>query len=386
LCSLFLAFCYINHQEDASGLVDEERENLLLLRWRIYEPRFNYDALQFNLHYNVSDYVEDTYVSYTIYDGHGCSDGNNDVTALGYFDTRITPDATAEPGTGYGKREIELSTTLRPEIISNITDSSLYEAQGDNAAIHFCVRFSLYNNDPSNPESREISFSETKVTLFVSLINDFAIEDEYVAPKEIENQQASETFYVEGYLCQNKTSTKPLVVESPLEQGTAVKVCVKPMRRALEAGVRMRRIDSFTFARETNSQKAIVDGAPANVLTELSCLAGSSTCSFDTILMAAFFDGPGTVTGTGTASMQFGISNRRTRGLGSSDSSRREQAVTDELVVVFTLPDFEVQLSEYEFTATVPEDSKDASGAGYLRSSFLFSVMSVLLNLAVLAC
>ena len=99
----------------------------------------------------------------------------------------------------------------------------------------------------------------------------------------------------------------------PLTQGDNVRVCVVPEEVALLDGVLLRRIDSFTYMRQSPTdgntilQEAVRDGATANdVTTELFCERGSELCYFDTVLRSDFFFGRGEVYGFGEAWLQYG--------------------------------------------------------------------------------
>lgn len=99
----------------------------------------------------------------------------------------------------------------------------------------------------------------------------------------------------------------------PFRQGERIRVCVVPEDIALDDGVYMRRIESFTYMREkptdgsTIFQKAILDGVSANpALTELTCERGTEVCFFDTLLRSDFFFGRGEVYGFGEAWLQYG--------------------------------------------------------------------------------
>jgi hypothetical protein len=336
------------------------------LRWYIYEPDVTYDAQQFNLKFNVSDYINDNYVGHEIYDGHDCSNGASNITGQGYVDAWVTPDSTPL-GDGWGIRVMELSTKIVPE---NITFSNSYTHQGDNAEINFCVRFILYDNDPNVLGAIEFNHLDTKVTLYVNLLDNFAIQDINAAAQQVQGESSIDAFFVESFLCDVDDNPLPVDID-PFRQGSLVRVCVQPKQRAIDAGVRMRRIDSFIYTRNLTSQGAIVNnGAVAgNELTELWCATGSLLCSFETLLSAYFYDGAGTVTGIGTATVQFGTTSQR--GL---LSTRRGLEKRDSLLVTFEIPEFKVVMSKYEYSIYNPNPRSNACSTRPFFYSVIFGI------------
>ena len=77
----------------------------------------------------------------------------------------------------------------------------------------------------------------------------------------------------------------------------------------------MRSIDNFAFTRGTTIRQSAVEAnkQAGNLLTTYNPTQckGAVVCRFSTILFAQFYATPGTVSGQGTASMQFGSSARR---------------------------------------------------------------------------
>ena len=277
-----------------------------------------YDGLQFDLVFNVSDYIIQNYVGYIIYDTHECSDGvDNDITDGAYFDGVITVDET-EQEDGWGTREVLLATLISPDDIRN---SNAYIPDGNDAHIDFCVRFGLFNNDPSDPESVEINYVEQKITLYVDLTDGFSVSDTIVEAKAMTQKTDSDAFFVIAFLCTN--TGNEITDPETLQQGDVVRVCVEPTLQAYVTGLRMRRIDWFTWTRDDVpvSQEAIVGSAGAlNGLTDLSCELGDVQCSFETLLNSLFFESPGITAGLGSATMQFGAGSGSRRLQGGRDS------------------------------------------------------------------
>jgi hypothetical protein len=313
---------FFSTQGDASALTGYESENLLALRWKIYEPVVTYDELQFDLVFNVSDYIIQNYVGYKVYDTHECSDGanSNDITDEAYFDGVITVNGASSQEDGWGTREVTLATIISPE---DIRISNSYIQDGNDAHIDFCVRFSLFNNDPSDPASIEINFVEQKITLYVDLTDGFSVSDTVVEAKEVTQKTDTDAFFVIAFLC-TETGNE-MIDPGPFEQGEIVRVCVEPTIQAYVTGLRMRRIDWFTWTRDDIpvSQEAIVGSLGSlNGLTDLFCELGSVQCSFESLLNSLFFESPGITSGAGSATMQFGAGSGSRFLHGDSDSYR----------------------------------------------------------------
>lgn len=122
-------------------------------------------------------------------------------------------------------------------------------------------------------------------------------------------------YFVVGYLCDD--NREQMVFRVPISQGSKVRVCVEPTEEALQDGVYMRRIDSFTYQREKLpaepgqyvSQVAVRDGASADpATTELFCERGWELCYFDTLLKGDFYFSTGPVFGFGEAWLQVSTS------------------------------------------------------------------------------
>ena len=116
-------------------------------------------------------------------------------------------------------------------------------------------------------------------------------------------------FFVEGYICDE--GLQPVVLSEPQTQGSVVRVCVVPDPEARDAGIYIRRIDSFSFIRtdlpdgSTVSQEAVRDGQSVNPdFTSVFCAPGSEVCIMETLLKADFYTSPGGIFGYGEAWLQ----------------------------------------------------------------------------------
>ena len=288
----------------------------MALRWKIALGGVSYEGLVFELHYNVSDYIDERLVAYTIYDGPGCSASANFITQLNYFKVWVTEDDTAVGG-GLGTREITLNTQINA---TSITQSRVYTEANSEAQINFCVRLSLYNTNATDPLATEVNYYETAISLVVDLQDTFSIQSQVVQPKDKGVETASDAFFLEAFVCDEKGLPRP--PSDAFQQGEPVMVCVQPTAQAVEIGFRMRSIERFTFWQGYVSQEAIVSQKVAvNGLTDLKCDPGVVRCIFETLLTASFFQGPSTVEGSGFASLQMGS--------GSGSATRRLRSQID---------------------------------------------------------
>jgi hypothetical protein len=134
----------------------------LFEKFDIGKPAFSYETLQFDLNFQVSNAMSDTMVAYSVFDGHLCKEGSNDITnnTGAYLASRIRPDLQ-EVGNGDGFRTFLVTLNIEPE---NVRESPLYEDFVEYANVYFCVRLSVYNSDPldlpSGMEALEVNFLE----------------------------------------------------------------------------------------------------------------------------------------------------------------------------------------------------------------------------------
>jgi hypothetical protein len=134
-------------------------------------------------------------------------------------------------------------------------------------------------------------------------------------PKDPGLESFMQKYFVVGYLCDD--NKEQMIYRVPISQGSKVRVCVEPTDEALQDGVYMRRIDSFTYQREKAeagqyvTQVAVRDGASADpATTDLFCERGWKLCYFDTLLKGDFYFSTGPVFGFGEAWLQVRKSKR----------------------------------------------------------------------------
>lgn len=324
----------------------------LAQRWNISEPSFGYVNKTFSLNWEISDYIQDKFMFFRIYDGENCQTGveegtANDITPymgdLSSGNAFLVPRFTVDSNTGYqpneaisgnGIRQAFLHMEIQPEYISN---SSIYrenDAIGNvNAEIRFCTRFSLWNDyalayegrgfngtatDNStatyNEDAVEVNFQETIITLNIDLSDGFEIGSVAVEPADRTLRTANLACEVVGYECdeQNEPLDVPGFVRN---QGSLTRVCVTTTEQSKLAGLYMNRVNWFYFYRDNGAdgivqQNAIIPDSvrSPNGLTDYDCKPGEDPCGWDTILFANFFDRPGVgiVEGVGEATCQFG--------------------------------------------------------------------------------
>jgi hypothetical protein len=273
----------------------------LFERWDIAEPAFTYDSLDFTLDFEINQYIASVeQVTYTLFD-ETCDNayGGNGLSG--------SRGLTFDSVEAAGKQSIEIAMAIDASVIS--ADSEVYSesmVDGEMAAVvDFCVRFALHT--PADIGELEVNFLEIVITLNVDLTAGFEIGALAVAPLDRCVNTAAQDFLVEGYFCEENNEPDSSITAPVFNQGDLVKICVRPVQDAREEFfIRMLRITSFVFERGSINQPAVADGISASVLTDLFCDAGFAICHFETILFAAFYQSPGSVTGSGIADMRFG--------------------------------------------------------------------------------
>lgn len=287
-------------------------------KWNLTDNGFEYESLSFKLGYVTSDFVLNSMMSAELYDTN-CKEGGVPVPSEELSYTVLQDDTIA--GVGENPRIISVQIDINSAAISDsITYSETTNRVGElQATVQFCMRMGLFTN--SEP-AIEVNFLETIVILYIDLTDGFAIDNISVTPRDQLVQTANQAYQVEGFLCDFKNrELSDSEKAAARNQGSLLRVCVRPDEEARGDSVFMRSIDNFTWQRDfggaigIQNQEAVVDREPAlNGLTTLECVSGSEVCAFESILFAAMFRTPGLVTGSGVASMQFGtetITNTR---------------------------------------------------------------------------
>lgn len=227
--------------------------SLLQQRFAIDGPDYSYDALTFTMDFKISDFITNSMVGYTLYDGHKCKDGegfggDNDITENeGYLLHKIRTD-NAPLGDGSGTRSIKVSSQV---VIPDIAGSPLYATDSEGyGVVKFCLRMGIWNADRNEPMSMEVNFLETLLTLRLNVNGDFAIEAQ-VSNVDPLLKMNSEGVAVDAYICDYDDNTVPIM---PTEQGQTIRVCVTPVPEVLASGGLMRQIEKFDFFRQIPNQ------------------------------------------------------------------------------------------------------------------------------------
>ncbi|OEU20087.1 hypothetical protein FRACYDRAFT_268171, partial [Fragilariopsis cylindrus CCMP1102] len=237
----------------------------------------------------VSDYMDDSMVGYTLYDGLNCKESDNDITVnSGYLFSWLRTDLTPV-GDGSGERIMKVNAVLDP---TQLASSGIYTANedGSRATVDFCVRFSVYNVDKGNPNSMEVNYLENPITLDINLAGGITLDVE-LSRSDFVVQQVYQDIAVEAYMCDVEDNI--LTVEEGSQtrnQGQTVRICISPYSQTSIDGATIRSFEDFTFFRGDAEQVAILPdtgGVAADALTIISCIPGSSVCAFETLLSAS---------------------------------------------------------------------------------------------------
>ena len=267
--------------------------NALQQRFAIGGPDYSYDNMQFTMNFEVSDFMQDSMIEYSLYDGKNCKDGgDNDITENdGYLLSRIRTDNTPI-GDGSGIRSIRVESEI---VGSKLVNSGIYTANDDEntGVVEYCLRFGVYT------AGMEINYLEVPIALTISFDGRFSVQAA-VQPVDLVLASASQGAAVDAYICDRDDNLVPIM---PTEQGQTVRVCVSPTAENIARGTLMRQLEQFTFYRDlpVSIKQASIEpgtgGVPVDPLTLVSCRSGSTVCAFETLLQADFFTGPGIIRG-----------------------------------------------------------------------------------------
>jgi hypothetical protein len=148
--------------------------------------------------------------------------------------------------------------------------------------IEFCVRYSLYEGND------EVNYVESIVSLDVTMDGAFAVTGVTVSEKTKVTKSETQTYAVSAALCSSNTA---------FLQGSLICVQVSP---DVPGDVVVSGITDFTWDNGQLTQIAI----DATVGQSLSSYT-TGTATFDTILLAAFYEAGLAVSGTGAATLAF---------------------------------------------------------------------------------
>merc|ERR1711971_246166 len=319
----------------ANAQKEEEDRTLATLaeKWSISDPDYIQNGLDFMFDYPVSIWIDQGQAYYEVYDSE-CKEGGNLVTTgftlspmVDVPAGSVTDDATFDIAGKTAQVTVGVDTSSITSNTDVYTETNTDGAAG--ASIVFCVRFGL-NTFGDTPI--EVNFLESVITLSIDLSAGFSVDAINVTPKDQILNTATQTYTVEGYMCQDGTDTPVADAAAALSQGSLISVCIKPDADGITDGIKMRTIDSFEWTRDTTTQAAIESAVAAgNLLTsfdEIAC-AGGDYCQFSSILFAAFYATEGQVSVNGVASMQFGT-RRLSEGSGLRALQEQEAAATSD--------------------------------------------------------
>jgi hypothetical protein len=270
---LFLVLSYI-----ALAVVDGQT---LLEKWAIEEnpvTTFDENTNTFTQTFEVDDSIVLINTGGQIYD-EGCREGGNAfyVQADGVSNT-----ATTMAGTGLATLTFQLDLDIL-RLDDNILDVDPLDPQGAN--MRFCSRFLLKTDDATV----EVTFLETIITLNFDLTAGFEITSFTTQSKERFETLKQKDYGAEAYLCDPANPSEELD-SNIFSQGSVIQVCVKPNQKAIDDGLGLYSIDSFSWVKGYVEQPAVVGGGSAsNGLTQFSCSPFSTYCSFTSMLYADFY-------------------------------------------------------------------------------------------------
>jgi hypothetical protein len=167
------------------------------------------------LKWQVSDYIQDKHILYSVYDSHACKDGGaNDITyssnylqehylyTTGIQASVSTPHNPDPVTSGSGSRDMYLHLSIQSNTISNsqiYTDRNIAGEVSGN--VQFCIRFGLYNDSPELPNSLEVNFIETLIDFNAYLSDGFEIGVISVVPNDKTEATANDACEVFAYEC-----------------------------------------------------------------------------------------------------------------------------------------------------------------------------------------
>jgi len=328
-----------------SAQSDQRLLATLAEKWNLTDPTFSYQSNTFNLTFPVTDFISSGMANFSLWTAPGCqSDGGTSLagspvwsTAPSLLENQALQTGASTDSGAFTGRNATIIAAFNPQTVTNSLIYNDTSANGQaSAQIRFCMRFGLWTTTAMGVKTPvEVNFLETLVTLTVNLTDGFEIGAINVAPKNRLVRTANQAYEVRGYEC-TADSFDELTGEAKTRarnQGEIIHVCVTPEDQAKTDGIFMRSIDNFAFTRGTTiRQSAIETNKPAgNLLTTYtpSQCKGAEVCRFSTILFAQFYATPGTVSGQGTASMQFGNSAQRTRRQLRAEERDLQEAAAD---------------------------------------------------------
>lgn len=266
---------------------------------------------------------------------------------------------------------------------------------------HMCLRYGIGKTVTG---FYEINFIETLIEVKYDLTAGFSVDGFSVAPKNREVVTEIKSDYtLEAYLC-NPASTdapqdfngntyvwptaNPQAEGTQFNQGSLIKICIKPVGQTRTDGLYLEEISSYTWqlyeVDETTKVTEVTQGIEDG-LSYLDCVDvnGSSAatgpydyCTIESILYADFYKVAGIVKGNGEAKLEFGAvpTTRLLKAANSEEEARKLQ---------------EAPSAEFDVSVSV---TNDAEGPGALKTAggislnaSAFATLAALLSAIMLA-
>jgi FlaG/FlaF family flagellin (archaellin) len=287
--------------------------------------------------------------SVTVGDCSGAAIASNDggVATLGVPVDGMTLGFTpgADPNTGTAVVGVDMSTKTAA------ADGTLWTALGTEGGgtLSFCVRYGLF------AAGNEINFSETEVSLVITMVGGFEVPSFTAAEKEKTESTQAQEYTVTAALCSTGDGAAGAFL-----QGSLICVKVSPSSTDVE-------ITSITTFGWTNSNGQ----AEPTTQSALPLLGGDGLSSYDelipdtfsTILYAQFYESGIPVSGSGSANLGFTAGRR----LGSGNNGRVLQEID--------------AVQEFDIVADIvkSEDSPTAlQTAGGATASFVVTIVGLI--------
>lgn len=283
----------------------------LTSKWNINYDTTTSDGNTYTFTYNtLGDGVDSTSMAASVYDKTCEGTVFAEVSTAGLVTDSTAMGATMTNTAGAGADD-GTATVVVTMVPDQAAASSIWTDGGDgtgSGTMEFCVRYGLF------AATNEINFSETLVTLAVTMDGGFTIDSVSVAEKEKKTSEQTQEYSVNAALCDG---TVP--VGGSFLQGSLVCVKVTPSN----ADVEISAITSFTWSNGATDQVALAASAVADDgLTSLD-----STDQFSTILYAQFYESGIAVSGAGSANL--GFKTARRLGSGSDGRSLQDLGAAD---------------------------------------------------------
>jgi len=144
---------------------------------------------------------------------------------------------------------------------------------------------------------RSLNFDYEKGEIVTEKTTDYMVDIEPI----------DKVYNAEAFRCDGNNDR---VQRTVLEEGEPLKICVQPDNEAIEAGVMINSVESFSFGLANDDRMQNVVGRKGTAknfdTTNIVCTTGLARCSVNATLEDWFFDQDGTMVVTGYVMLQFG--------------------------------------------------------------------------------